>query len=60
MAVLVVPAVAHAEVAVPGEDASGYQAAVQLWLDGANDLEALRQLSGLANEGEYGCADPSV
>lgn len=51
VAVLVVPAVARADVAVPGEDASGYQAAVQLWLDGADDLEALRQLSGLANEG---------
>jgi len=48
---LMAPAVAHADVAVPGEDASGYQAAVQLWLDGADDLEALRQLSGLANEG---------
>ncbi len=48
---LMVPAVPHADVAVPGEDASGYQAAVQLWLDGADDLEALRQLSGLANEG---------
>ena len=48
---LMVPAVAHADVAVPGEDASGYQTAVQLWLEGSNDLEALRQLSGLANEG---------
>lgn len=48
---LIVPAVAHADVAIPGQDALGYQAAVQLWLDGADDLEALRQLSGLANEG---------
>ncbi|WP_185803040.1 hypothetical protein [Pontivivens nitratireducens] len=50
VAVLVVPAVAHADVAVPGEDASEYQAAVQLWLDGSDDLKALRQLSGLANQ----------
>jgi len=48
---LMVPTFAWADGAVPGEEASGYQAAVHLWLDGSDDLEALRQMSDLANEG---------
>jgi hypothetical protein len=48
---LMLPAVTHADVAIPGQDASGYQAAVRMWLVGSDDLEALRQMSELANEG---------
>ena len=45
------PTLAGADEPVPGTNSLVYQDAVQLWLDGDNDLEALRQLSGLANEG---------
>lgn len=48
---LVVSAAAQADVAVTGEDASGYQAAAHLWLDGSDDLVALRQLSSPASDG---------
>lgn len=51
VAALTAPGGAYADVVVPGDDTAGYQVALQLWLDGSDDLEALRQLSGLANEG---------
>lgn len=45
------PTMAGADEPVPGTNSVVYQDAVQLWLDGDNDLEALRQLSALANDG---------
>lgn len=48
---MTLPAIAGANEDIPATASRSYQSAVQLWLDGSDDLEALRQLSGLANEG---------
>ncbi|WP_139231505.1 hypothetical protein [Aliiroseovarius crassostreae] len=51
MFTMTLPAIAGADEDIPGTASRSYQSAVQLWLDGSDNLEALRQLSSLANKG---------